>query len=89
MQFDGSSSFLDLDTGRVETVSSDLLRQANESPDEEHYIPGWQEQEWELVKRIVSTNRFRQLPTKFDVHEWAVMQDSRDRWHPTRSARIC
>jgi hypothetical protein len=75
MQFDGSSSFLDLDTGRVETVSSDLLRQANESPDEEHYIPGWQEQEWELVKRIVSTNRFRQLPTKFDVHEWAIMQD--------------
>jgi hypothetical protein len=26
-------------------------------------------------KRIVATDRFQQLPTKFDVHEWAIMQD--------------
>ena len=76
MQFDDSSSFLDLDTGRIETISHDLLREAEESDaDEEPDLPGWQKEEWEIAKRVVSTDRFRKLPTKFDVHEWAIMQD--------------
>jgi hypothetical protein len=76
MQFDASSSFLDLDTGHVETVSRDLLREAEEfGDDEEPDLPAWQEQESEIAKRIVSTDRFRKLPTKFEVHEWAIMQD--------------
>jgi hypothetical protein len=75
MQFDESSSFLDLNTGRIETVSNDLLREANESVGEEPDLPDWQRQEWEIAKRIVSTDRFQQLPTKFDVHEWVIMQD--------------
>jgi hypothetical protein len=76
MQLDESSSYLDLDTGQVETVSHDLLGAAEESDDdEEPDLPAWQKHEWEVAKRIVSTNRFRKLPTKFDVHEWAIMQD--------------
>lgn len=75
MQFDESSSFLDLDTGRVETVCSDLLREAEESGDEEPDLPTWQKQEWEIARRVVSGGRFRELPTKFDVHEWEIMQD--------------
>jgi len=35
MQFDESSSFLDLDTGQVETVSHDLLGEAEETGEEE------------------------------------------------------
>ena len=75
VQFDESSSFLDLDTGRVETVSNNLLGEADDSAGEEPDLPAWQKQEWEIAKRIVSTDRFQQLPTKFDVHEWAIMQD--------------
>jgi len=76
MQFDESSSFLDRDTGQVETVSRDLLRAAEESGGgEEPDFPAWQEQEWEIAKRIVLTDRFQKLPTKFEVHEWAIMQD--------------
>ena len=75
MQFDESSSFLDLDTGQLETVSHDLLREAEECGDEEKpRLPEWQKQEWETAKRIVSTDRFQKLPTKFEVHEWAIMQ---------------
>ena len=78
MQFDESSSFLDLDTGQVETVSCDLLREAEETADGEGPdLPEWQQQEWEIAKRIVSTDRFRKLPIKFDVHEWAIMEGSR------------
>jgi len=74
MQFDEYSSFLDLDNGHVETVSHDLLREAEESgDDEEPDLPIWQKPQWESAKRIVSTDRFRKLPTKFEVHEWAIM----------------
>src|SRR6266566_9361747 len=75
MQFDESSSFLDRDTGQVETVSDVLLQEAEAGDDEEPDLPTWQKQEWEIAKQIVSTNRFQKLPTKFEVHEWAIMQD--------------
>ena len=69
MQLDESSSFLDLDTGQVETVSHELLCEAEAADDEDPDLPVWQEPEWEIAKRIVSTDRFQKLPTKFDVHE--------------------
>jgi hypothetical protein len=75
MQFDESSSFLDRDTGQVETVSDVLLQWAEAGDEEEPDLPTWQKQEWEIAKQIVSTNRFQELPTNFDVHEWAIMQD--------------
>jgi hypothetical protein len=63
MQFDEPSSFLDSDTGQVETVSHDLLREAEESgEDEDPDLPAWQKQEREIAKRIVSTGRFQKLP---------------------------
>ena len=75
MQFDEASSFLDLDTGQVEIVSHALLRVAEESGDEKPDLPTWQKHEWEIAKRIASTDRFQELPTKFEVHEWEIMQD--------------
>jgi Uncharacterised protein family (UPF0158) len=85
MQPDESSSFLDLDTGQVETVSHDLLREAEESGDDEATdLPAWQQQEWEIAKRIVSTDRFQKLPTKFDVHEWEIMEDFSRSLEPDR-----
>jgi hypothetical protein len=69
--------FVDRDSGEVELVSKDLLRDAEESGDDEEApdLPAWQMREWELAKRIVSTGRFQHLPSKFDVHEWAIMEE--------------
>ena len=76
MVFDESPSYLDLDTGEVETVSLELLREAEDGDDEEEPdLPEWQKAEWELAKRIVSSDRFERLPTKFDVDEWGIMRD--------------
>lgn len=75
IQFDESFSFLDLDTGRVETVSRDLLSDAEEDNGEDPDLPVWQEEEWQIAKRIASTDRFLRLPDKFDVHEWDIMQN--------------
>jgi len=75
MQFDGTSSYLDLDSGEVVTISNDSLREAQEPCDEEPDLPDWEKKEREIAKQIVSTDRFRSLPTKFEVHEWEIMQD--------------
>ena len=75
MQFDESLSYLDVDSGQVVTVSEALLREAEEHGDEEPDLPDWQKDEWEIAKKIPSTDRFRPLPTKFDVHEWGIMQE--------------
>jgi len=76
IQFDESYSFLDLETGQVETISAELLRKAEESgEDDDADVLDWQQEEWEIAKLIVSTDRFLKLPTKFDVHEWAIMED--------------
>jgi hypothetical protein len=77
VQSDEHIYFVDLDSGEVELVSKDLLRDAEESGDDEEEpdLPQWQMREWELAKRIVSTRRFKHLPSKFDVHEWAIMEE--------------
>ena len=76
VQFDETPYFLDLDTGQVEIVSADLLGEAEEPEDDgEPDLPDWQKREWEIAKRIVFSDRFRRLPTKFDIHEWEIMRD--------------
>jgi hypothetical protein len=75
-QFAEFLSFVNLDTGEVKMVSKELISEAEEiGDDEELDIPKWQEREWELAQRIVASDRFERLPTKFDVHEWSIMQD--------------
>jgi hypothetical protein len=75
MQIDECSSFVNCETGQVETVSDALLLEVEAGDGEEPDLPAWQKGEWVVAKRIVSTNRFQRLPTKFEVHEWSIMQD--------------
>lgn len=74
MPSDELLSFLDLDTGKVEAVSADVLRLAEKSG-EDPDLSEWQEEEWEVAKRIASTDRFVRLPKSFDIHEWAIMEE--------------
>jgi hypothetical protein len=81
MQSDERPSFVDLETGEVETVDRDLLHSAEEaeSQDEELDIPKWQEREWTAAKRIVfHYDKFEKLSTKYDVHEWDIMRQFAD-----------
>jgi hypothetical protein len=49
----------------VETLSNDLLREAEESDDDEGQdLPEGEEEEWKLAKLIVSTDRFVALSSK-------------------------
>ena len=74
MTIDEYSSFLDRVTGQVENVPDAFLGKAEdgEMPD----LVEWEEPSWEVAKQIVaSKDRFLDLPTKFDLHEWEIMQD--------------
>jgi len=75
MQPDEMASFVNLDTGAVETIDNDLLAQAEESPDSEPDLSDWQEEQWEIARNIASTDRYKALPSKHDVHEWAIMDE--------------
>src|SRR5438309_9819032 len=89
MQFDESSSFLDLDTGRVETVSNDLLGEADESVGEEPDLPAWQKQEWESPSesfRLIGSSSF---PPSLTFTSGRSCRTFRIRWRPTEVARIC
>jgi hypothetical protein len=79
-----SSNYLDLDSGEVTNVSRELLRKAEETPDdEEPDIPEWQKPQWEVAKGIFSS-RFLRLPDRFDVNEWEIMQDFASSMKPGR-----
>jgi hypothetical protein len=73
MQFDEYLSFLDLDTGKVKTISCDLIHEADASEDDED--PEDDDPEWQIAKRAAFLDRVLKLPTKFDVHEWNIMQE--------------
>jgi hypothetical protein len=76
VQLDEYSSFLDLDSGKVESVADDLLRLAEDrEEDSAPELPDWQQEQWEVAKQIVSSERFLPLPSKYDVNEWEIMQD--------------
>jgi hypothetical protein len=84
MHFDELSTFLNLDTGELEIVHNDLLDEAEEDPSGEPDLPDWQEHEWEIAKRIVSTDRFLSLPDKSEVNEWEIMEDFANSRQSTR-----
>jgi len=82
MQSDEYPSFVDFDTGKVETISRDTLRAVEESDEDED--PEEEDVEWETAKRILFTGNFRKLPTQYEVHEWSIMEEFSDSVESTR-----
>jgi hypothetical protein len=73
MVSDEYPAFLNLDSGEVHSIERRLLGEAEDSDDEDEYEDYEKDPEWELAKQIVSSDRFVKLPTKFDIHEWEIM----------------
>jgi len=82
IQLEESSSFLDPDTGHVETVSNELLREAEET-NEEPDLPVWQKQEWQVARRIVSTCASWNCLRSLRCASGQSCRTSRVRWNPT------
>jgi hypothetical protein len=74
-QGEETESYLDRVTGEVLTVSQETLRAVEDEEDLDD-SPDWQQEEIENARRISDDQdeRFVQLPTKWDIHEYSIME---------------
>jgi hypothetical protein len=72
-QSDEQSSFLNLTTGEVVSVTDEELCAAeNDAPLED--FPDWQHDAIRIAGEIIETDRYLQLPDRFEIHEYQIME---------------
>lgn len=72
-QSDEGSSYLNTKTEEVVSVTNEELRAAeNEEPLED--FPEWQRDVIRIAIDILETDDYLPLPTKFDIHEYSIME---------------
>jgi hypothetical protein len=71
LQTDDSVSYLNPDTGELVYVTDEMRDVVEEG--ETDSIPQWMREDIPKVREALESGRFLCLPSKFDVHEWAIM----------------
>ena len=71
---DQTLAFFDLDTGEVYLMSLEMISEAEEG-EEDSDESDEPDPEWELAKKIVTSDRILRLPTKGDIHESEIMNE--------------
>src|SRR5215831_6724950 len=72
-QSDEQSSFLNLTTGEVVSITDEEVRAAeNDAPFED--FPDWQHDAIRIAREILETEHYLPLPTTFDIHEYSIME---------------
>jgi len=73
-QSDESSSFFDKTTGKVVLISDYEMRAAEDDDPIEDF-PDWQQDQVRIAKEIIDeTGDYIPLPSKFDIHEYSIME---------------
>jgi hypothetical protein len=63
---------LDPDSGEIITVTEEERRLAeDESLDD---VPEWQRDVLPKIRAVLKSDRFLELPDRFDIHEWSIME---------------
>ena len=72
---DDATHYLDPDTGEIIMVTEEE-REIVEEEDEESWddLPEWQQEDLPRVRAILKNERALELPSRFDIHEWATME---------------
>jgi hypothetical protein len=75
MADDSISSYLDVETGEVHSITEEELDFAGDPQAAIEKWPDWQRETVKLARSIREQEgkRYLILPDKFDVHEWAIM----------------
>ena len=69
---DDCVSYLDPDSGEIITVTEEERRLAeDESLDD---VPEWQREVLPKIRAVLESDRFLELPDRFDIHEWSIME---------------
>lgn len=73
-QSDENSSYLDKGTGEFVVISDYDLRTAEDNESLEDY-PEWEQEQIAIARDIINeTGRYLELPTKFDINEYEIME---------------
>ena len=71
LQTDESVSYLDPDTGEIVFVTDEMRRVVEE--DDLDNLPEWMRKEVPKLREALQSGRLLSLPSKFVVHDWAIM----------------
>jgi hypothetical protein len=66
-------SFLNIRTGEFVTLSNEELGAAEEGENIEDF-PEWQQEMIQKASEVLLTDDYRELPSKFDIHEYSIME---------------
>ena len=69
---DASTAYLNRKTGDVHTVQDDEADLVDDEDDPED-LADWQRDQLPLIREILESGDWLPLPTRFDIHEWEIM----------------
>jgi len=71
-----TSSYIHRSTGRVVTISDEDMRYAEDRESDRSDLPDWRKNAVaEALEVLASEQQWLPLPSKFDLHEWKLMDD--------------
>jgi len=66
-------AFLNIRTGEFVTLSNEELSADEEGRSLEDF-PEWQQESIQKAGEVLSTDNYKELPGKFDIHEYSIME---------------
>ena len=72
-QSDEGSSHLNTTTGEVVYITDEEVRAAEDETPLDQF-PEWQHEVIRLAKEFIESDDYLELPTKFDIHEYRIME---------------
>ncbi|MEO6165835.1 MAG: UPF0158 family protein [Candidatus Binatia bacterium] len=73
MMSDEATSYINRKTGELITITNEMFSMV-EDPDEAEDAPEWQKELLPKVQEVTASEDFIPLPSKFDIHEWSIME---------------
>ncbi len=70
---DEHTAYINRRTGELITVTREELALA-EDPEAAAEAPQWQQDLLPKVREVIESEEFLPLPSKFEIHEWAIME---------------
>ncbi len=73
---EGFLAYLNRETGEVAVISLEDIRILDSDGDtEESDLPEWQLANLVLTRDVLESDDWVRLPSRFDIHEWALMEE--------------
>ena len=70
---DEATAYINRKTGELITITDEMFSLA-EDPDEEEDALEWEKELLPKVREVAASEDFIPLPSKFDIHEWSIME---------------